>query len=684
MAQIPIYQNVTTPQQPPNVGTEASISAARRVGALEREGGTLLAEGVKAVGKVASDYFQNREDTEANKEIREGLVLSAEMEAKHTNLLQTAADSGDPLHPQTFNDHALTPDGEAFLSRFKTEKGRKWAEDHVASYTASAIRQSTIDHAIASGNETLVSVEKLKNSAVSQISLNPGSADFQRSKFNKGIDALIATSGMKPAEASKVGTLIRQHGMTELSAEEVRSTMDRSPEAGIKLLESGKLGQYLPANAVEALYKYAEGRVRNQRSDEAATRAADNHERTELDRTTQDDYIGQLRIDDKGNTIYPPGFGETVINDPRLQPSTKRVLLNQYKTQLAHGASKTSDEVRNDLTQRLMLPDDDPRHLTRDTLLEYFGDGRVQRDDFGIFLGQIKQYEKDPAAKSLLAQTFKEARQTLNPDNVTPAPETRFNAWFWPQYQSGLKRGLTPQQLLDPESKDYLLKGDRLKTFQAAAAADAVKPVQERQSSNVVQKTAASAVDIALQVEGLGRNNNPEAVNEILKAGGVKLDVRDSQWCAALVNSTLKQVGLPGTGSQLASSFRTWGFPVDTQHIQKGDVFIGAPGEGYTGHVGFATGNVRSTPNGMQVQVISSHLQGKPENPGGVEWRNANNLMFRRAQPSVADIDAARKDNGVLGKVKDFWNYAVTPPNRVRPPAAVADIPPGSPERPDE
>jgi hypothetical protein len=144
---------------------------------------------------------------------------------------------------------------------------------------------------------------------------------------------------------------------------------------------------------------------------------------------------------------------------------------------------------------------------------------------------------------------------------------------------------------------------------------------------------AETAVAFAMQAQGLGASHNPDAANAILKQGGVDLDVKTQAWCAALVNAALEHAGIPGSGNNLASSFKTYGQAVAPGNVQRGDIFYsGAGGGGDTGHVGFALGPVE---NG-RVQVMSSHTEGAASNAAGVETRSAAGLEFRRPEYAAA------------------------------------------------
>jgi Prophage tail length tape measure protein len=134
--------------------------------------------------------------------------------------------------------------------------------------------------------------------------------------------------------------------------------------------------------------------------------------------------------------------------------------------------------------------------------------------------------------------------------------------------------------------------------------------------------------DAAQRVRNAGSQADA-VIDFALRSQGQKLH----NMCAALVNSALESAGLPTSGSNLASSFKTYGQSVAAGSVGKGDIFYAGPsGEGDTGHVGITMGPVV---NG-RVQVMSSHMQGPNSNPAGVEWRNAADLQFRRPSYSAA------------------------------------------------
>lgn len=121
-------------------------------------------------------------------------------------------------------------------------------------------------------------------------------------------------------------------------------------------------------------------------------------------------------------------------------------------------------------------------------------------------------------------------------------------------------------------------------------------------STAVVPATAstgggASVLARSLSYTGLNEVRDNSAIRSILSASGTAaLDPAKQAWCAAYANAVLAQSGLAGTGSNMASSFLSWG--KETSNPQLGDIVNLKPqAAGSSGHVGFfqgrdAAGNV--------------------------------------------------------------------------------------------
>ncbi|RWY85182.1 tail length tape measure protein [Rhizobium leguminosarum] len=156
-------------------------------------------------------------------------------------------------------------------------------------------------------------------------------------------------------------------------------------------------------------------------------------------------------------------------------------------------------------------------------------------------------------------------------------------------------------------------------------------------ASKAVVSSAGSAVDLASKLFGANENTNTSSINSFLKQGGVDLNAAQTKWCAAFVNSSLEQVGIKGSGSQVANSFLDWGTKIDPSQILKGDVLVQNRGLGANqagGHVGFATGATRFSGGQQQLEMLSGNLK----DGVGKEWVSAMEVQARRATESAASL----------------------------------------------
>ncbi|MGZ2429582.1 phage tail length tape measure family protein [Rhizobium redzepovicii] len=156
-------------------------------------------------------------------------------------------------------------------------------------------------------------------------------------------------------------------------------------------------------------------------------------------------------------------------------------------------------------------------------------------------------------------------------------------------------------------------------------------------ATQAVVSSAGSAVDKAFTLFGANENTNTSTINSFLKQGGVDLNAAQTKWCAAFVNSSLEQVGIKGSGSQVANSFLDWGTKVDPSQILRGDVLVQNRGLGANqagGHVGFATGATRFSGGQQQLEMLSGNLR----DGVGKEWVNAMQVQARRATESATSL----------------------------------------------
>lgn len=164
--------------------------------------------------------------------------------------------------------------------------------------------------------------------------------------------------------------------------------------------------------------------------------------------------------------------------------------------------------------------------------------------------------------------------------------------------------------------------------------------------------SAAGAVDTMSRF--LGQNEYRDR-GTLSKFVGHDVAGSVNAWCARMVNASLASVGIRGTGSPVANSYQKWGIGVDPKDVAKGDVLLDTHGKGYNqtgGHVGMSTGQTRVDPRTGKLQL--ERIAGNQSDNVAKTWVDADRLMVRRAQESIAQSkalaqDAARSKTPTIG-----------------------------------
>lgn len=156
---------------------------------------------------------------------------------------------------------------------------------------------------------------------------------------------------------------------------------------------------------------------------------------------------------------------------------------------------------------------------------------------------------------------------------------------------------------------------------------------------STVPVTVSNPLSIARQYLGYNEVVDRTALREFL---GV--DPRQTEWCAAFVNSALHHSGFAGSESVskyplLARGFVTWGEPVDhkREEPQAGDVVVFPRGrQSWQGHVGFYVDTVH-----VDGKAYWQILGGNQNNSVSIELYDPDRaIVVRRAPAPVVTVTA--------------------------------------------
>lgn len=170
---------------------------------------------------------------------------------------------------------------------------------------------------------------------------------------------------------------------------------------------------------------------------------------------------------------------------------------------------------------------------------------------------------------------------------------------------------------------------------QRAALAPLVDTRQLSELNDNLRQTSRSAMDVAMNFNGLNEKANSPVLDSFMQASGTwgKLSAKSTAWCAAFANAAIIEAGGKGTGSNLASSFLDWG--QGTNNPRPGDIVVLKPqGAGSSGHVGF----------------FASMSDGKVEIFGGNQGNAAKTSSFSKSEVAAYRTAGSTSNDNVLTK----------------------------------
>ena len=247
----------------------------------------------------------------------------------------------------------------------------------------------------------------------------------------------------------------------EIGLSAAQGVIRMDPELGLKKLQNGDWDAYLDADKKFALEKNAEVTIRSKEIEaERVVRAREKAEEKARE-ATGNELIAKLIKD-------PTSLSATEIADSNLKWEDKARFNNMLQTAIKPETIKTDPDTMIKLWERIHLPDGAEGKITREEEVEsLFGKG-LTLSDVNALRSEIQGRRTDDGKieSDMKAGLLRVARTSLSGTNQLTGIRDpkgdeqyqKFLVMFLPEYSKQRQAGKTPQQLLDPESPDYLGK----------------------------------------------------------------------------------------------------------------------------------------------------------------------------------------------------------------------------------
>jgi len=479
MAAIKEYNapNAAEGLNPSNAGLSAeeslastAISTGSRIRQDYDQAGRAIGSGITAVGEAAgAAYKQFVEQPDINK-----IALAQAQTQSDINDAWDEAQKKGNLNDPTLGKKFIEGDLEDKLTDFvdgaTTKAGKQYAFDEAVRMRNHMFEKTTADVATRAGQAVMVSMDEQKNILSNAVRKDPTSFDSALAAWNAGLKARIASSpGLDAGTASKLQTIVSEHGASELAHAAILGTAAYDPAAAKAMLDSGKFDKYVDGTQTAAMIKNMD----------YASRATQNFQRAEQDRAAQAtsdkavrDYELQVRQDpSKVSAIQ-------AIQDPNLTRTDAVYIAKMIDREAKPEAlAKVSNANEANLYQRVYLPEGDPMKITDVTpIRQAYIAGKLTQTARDNLIKQVTDQQTEDGQKiaPTKARFFTAAKTMITKSNPMMGVLDKegdqkfyeFQNYVDDQINDARRQGKSVYPLLTPGNPAYLASPAVLQGFQ--------------------------------------------------------------------------------------------------------------------------------------------------------------------------------------------------------------------------
>lgn len=441
------YEIKTLAASAPDVRSVSVTSSAGVGKGLEQLGGSLT---------TLSEALSKREQQE---DVSDTHVKMSEAQANLTNEYHQQLQDGT-LDVDDFKDH-VQDTMDKVGDKVGTHTGQLYFNQASAELQANFLVKAAQGSAQLAGEKAKANYMTSLNNGSTTLLNDPSSFEFTQSQQTQGIDALVASGGL-PAEAADK---LKLHSNEELAKSAVRGWIRLDPETAKKQLDDGKWNNYIDGDLKHQLYgevnQQNNANEANQRQKEKQIKDAHDAAQTK----TQNDFLQQMQdgklktqdVLDSGLDAFGSGSKEQFIQMIKRQADES----NDKKI-------KTDSSTYINLWDRVHLPDGDPNKITNENdLNSYMGRGLTVENINTLRSEMLGKKTAAGQAEGDLKKGFTDiAKGKLSKSNpltgirdpVGDEQYQKFLSNFSSDYSKKRQEGKSAQELLNPDSPDYMGK----------------------------------------------------------------------------------------------------------------------------------------------------------------------------------------------------------------------------------
>ncbi|MDR3562042.1 MAG: hypothetical protein P4N59_11490 [Negativicutes bacterium] len=469
----------------PGYAAQIMNEAAYRIGRYGVEAGQAIGEGVARIGQAIRTAGEAYDNYQTVKEVSQGSAAIAGETASLTQQWNNIATHTDPnllgQAAQNFNENTLEPTLAKLQGGFSTEKGQAWAAEHIQNVRDHFSTVQVSDLTTAGGAAAIQNFKTTADGTAAMVHSDPSSLDLGLKQVGSSVGGIIqATPNLDMKTATQLRTTLLSDANAGLVMSAVKGLVDKNPQAGLKLLNSPKYSQYLNAAQIGQLNDYARNITR---ANEIDGRLAQTNALLQANLTSQNaasSYIRSWANPTTGQLTIPPGTTAKIMSDPNLKPAevNSLITLSHVVADPANTFATSSDpSTLSTLITSATLPPGAPGALSVPQLASALTAHKISLSDYNLVTGIQDKVANDPNLKAGYDQLktyltgVKGFIDTSTSGSPNPQAVQRYGEFVsdtTAAFQKGLAAGLTPSQMLDQNSPQYL--GKNLPNYVAPAS----------------------------------------------------------------------------------------------------------------------------------------------------------------------------------------------------------------------
>jgi hypothetical protein len=480
--------------------------------------GAGVGRSIRQFGQEVTQGFERVEKRKYQNDVSTANASLSEVQRSYTEKWDEAARTANPGDTEFYskfmenfdNDISKTSEG------IQTEEGRQYFQETAAKLRDKFNSSGRAVQAELAGIKAKNDYTQTKSNLSSILISDPSSFDLNLDIHNKSIDGLVG-SGLLPGAKSDE---LKQTGQKDLAEAAVKGWIKQDPLKAKNEIHSGKWDTYLDGSKKYQLVEESEREIISRKVEKERNEALAKKVKRESENAIRAEFQEKI-------FNYSLTAKEVMdSNLPATGGGSKKQFIDMIRRQAKADVDQTDPVIYGDIFNRIHADASDPDAINDENdLMDYsFGNG-LSQDDVAFLSREIRAKKVQPNSieSKMKKNLFDQSKKKLTRSNgltgyVDEGGEDRvhkFSAFMQQEYETGIKNGKTPMDLLDPQSPNYL--GKFMPQFQKSdkeIIGDIATETKKKEKVNGFNSKQKEAYNWAL------KNKNDPRSKEILKRLG--------------------------------------------------------------------------------------------------------------------------------------------------------------------